>query len=67
MRFAPCRAEDQDTPPDPNVVDHTAHGHVATVVSGEVIAENGVPTSARTGKLVRGIQSAPARPVTLVR
>jgi N-acyl-D-amino-acid deacylase len=29
------------------------------VVSGEVIAENGVPTQARPGKLVRGRQAAP--------
>jgi len=31
----------------------------ATVVSGEVIAENGVPTAARPGRLVRGRQPAP--------
>jgi N-acyl-D-amino-acid deacylase len=30
-------------------------------VSGEVIAENGVPTEARPGKLIRGRQTAPAR------
>jgi N-acyl-D-aspartate/D-glutamate deacylase len=32
---------------------------VATIVSGEVIAENGVPTDARPGRLVRGRQPAP--------
>lgn len=41
-------------------LDQTAQGYVATVVSGEVIAENGVPTSARPGRLVRGRQPAPA-------
>jgi N-acyl-D-amino-acid deacylase len=29
-------------------------------VSGEVIAENGVPTGARPGRLVRGRQPTPA-------
>ena len=29
-------------------------------VSGEIIAENGVPTAARPGRLVRGRQPAPA-------
>jgi N-acyl-D-aspartate/D-glutamate deacylase len=37
-----------------------ADGYVATIVAGEVIAENGVPTDARPGKLVRGRQSVPA-------
>src|SRR6202044_923715 len=40
----------------------TADGHVATIVAGEVIAENGVPTDARPGKLVRGRQAGPAQP-----
>jgi N-acyl-D-amino-acid deacylase len=35
-----------------------ATGYVATIVSGLVIAENGRPTEARPGKLVRGEQSA---------
>ena len=37
-----------------------ADGYVATIVSGEIIAENGVPTAARPGRLVRGRQPAPA-------
>lgn len=37
----------------------TADGYVATVVSGVVIAEHGVPTAARPGRLVRGRQPAP--------
>ena len=49
-----------DLPAGGRRLDQTADGYVATVVSGEVIAENGVPTSARPGKLVRGRQSAPA-------
>lgn len=49
-----------DLPGSGRRLDQTADGYVATIVSGEVIAENGVPTSARPGKLVRGRQSAPA-------
>lgn len=49
-----------DLPAGGRRLDQTADGYVATVVSGEVIAENGVPTSARPGKLVRGRQPAPA-------
>jgi len=41
-------------------LDQTADGYVATIVSGEVIAENGAPTAARPGKLVRGRQPVPA-------
>ncbi|HEX3920243.1 MAG TPA: amidohydrolase family protein [Caulobacteraceae bacterium] len=37
-----------------------AEGYVATMVSGQVIARDGVPTSALPGRLVRGPQSAPA-------
>ncbi|GLC98640.1 amidohydrolase [Mycobacterium kiyosense] len=48
-----------DLPAGGRRLDQTAQGYVATVVSGEVIAENGVPTSARPGKLVRGRQAAP--------
>jgi N-acyl-D-amino-acid deacylase len=40
-------------------LDQTAEGYVATVVSGQVIAENGLPTDARPGKLVRGGQPTP--------
>lgn len=49
-----------DLPAGGRRLDQTAQGYVATVVSGEVIAENGVPTAARPGKLVRGRQPAPA-------
>lgn len=48
-----------DLPAGGRRLDQTAEGYVATVVSGQVIAENGVPTAARPGKLVRGRQSAP--------
>jgi N-acyl-D-aspartate/D-glutamate deacylase len=37
-----------------------ASGYVATLVSGEVTHENGKPTGALPGKLVRGAQPAPA-------
>ena len=49
-----------DLPAGGRRLDQTADGYVATVVSGEVIAENGVPTAARPGCLVRGRQPAPA-------
>ena len=49
-----------DLPGGGRRLDQTADGYVATIVSGEVIAENGVPTAARPGKLVRGRQPAPA-------
>ncbi|MGH3532215.1 MAG: N-acyl-D-amino-acid deacylase family protein [Mycobacterium sp.] len=49
-----------DLPAGGRRLDQTADGYVATIVSGEVIAENGVPTDARPGKLVRGRQPAPA-------
>ena len=48
-----------DLPAGGRRLDQTADGYVATIVSGEVIAENGVPTDARPGKLVRGRQPAP--------
>ncbi|MCV7257762.1 N-acyl-D-amino-acid deacylase family protein [Mycobacterium shimoidei] len=48
-----------DLPAGGRRLDQTADGYVATIVSGEVIAHNGVPTSARPGKLVRGRQPAP--------
>jgi N-acyl-D-aspartate/D-glutamate deacylase len=48
-----------DLPAGGRRLDQTAEGYVATVVSGEVIAENGVPTAARPGKLVRGRQPVP--------
>ncbi|MCV7230228.1 N-acyl-D-amino-acid deacylase family protein [Mycolicibacterium komossense] len=49
-----------DLPAGGRRLDQAADGYVATVVSGEVIAENGVPTDARPGRLVRGRQPAPA-------
>ena len=48
-----------DLPAGGRRLDQTADGYVATIVSGEVIAENGVPTDARPGKLVRGRRPAP--------
>lgn len=48
-----------DLPAGGRRLDQTAQGYVATVVSGEVIAENGVPTATRPGRLVRGRQPAP--------
>ena len=48
-----------DLPAGGRRLDQTAEGYVATVVSGQVIAENGGPTDARPGKLVRGRQRVP--------
>ncbi|MBZ4622157.1 N-acyl-D-amino-acid deacylase family protein [Mycobacterium avium] len=49
-----------DLPAGGRRLDQTADGYVATIVSGEIIAENGVPTAARPGKLVRGRRPGPA-------
>lgn len=49
-----------DLPAGGRRLDQTADGYVATIVSGEIIAEHGVPTTARPGKLVRGRQPGPA-------
>ncbi|TAM73066.1 amidohydrolase family protein [Mycobacterium sp.] len=49
-----------DLPAGGRRLDQTADGYVATIVSGEIIAEHGVPTAARPGKLVRGRQPRPA-------
>ncbi len=49
-----------DLPAGGRRLDQTAEGYVATIVSGEVIVENGQPTAARPGRLVRGRQPAPA-------
>lgn len=49
-----------DLPAGGRRLDQTAEGYVATIVAGEVIAENGVSTDARPGKLVRGRQLDPA-------
>ena len=56
-----------DLPAGGRRLDQTADGYVATIVSGEVIARDGVPTAARPGRLVRGRQPAPARPCGFIR
>ena len=48
-----------DLPGGRRRLDQKADGYVATIVSGEVIAENGEPTAARPGVLVRGRRAAP--------
>ncbi|MCZ8382356.1 amidohydrolase family protein [Mycobacterium sp. CPCC 205372] len=48
-----------DLPAGGRRLDQRADGYVATVVSGEVIAEHGAPTAARPGRLVRGRRPAP--------
>ena len=48
-----------DLPAGGRRLDQTADGYVATIVSGAVIAENGAPTDARPGRLIRGRQPAP--------
>ncbi|ORV88463.1 amidohydrolase [Mycobacterium interjectum] len=48
-----------DLPAGGRRLDQTAEGYVTTIVSGEIIAENGVPTEARPGKLVRGRKPMP--------
>lgn len=48
-----------DLPAGGRRLDQRADGYVATIVSGEVIAEDGCPTAARPGRLVRGRQPAP--------
>jgi N-acyl-D-amino-acid deacylase len=49
-----------DLPAGGRRLDQTADGYVITMVAGEVIAENGEPTAARPGKLIRGRQPTPA-------
>ncbi|BBX64998.1 amidohydrolase [Mycobacterium saskatchewanense] len=48
-----------DLPAGGRRLDQTADGYVTTVVSGEIIAERGIPTDARPGKLVRGRRATP--------
>lgn len=48
-----------DLPAGGRRLDQSAEGYVATIVSGEIVAEHGVPTAARPGRLVRGRQEAP--------
>ncbi len=57
-----CTARSSSTICPPADADWTrrADGYVATIVSGEIIAENGVPTDARPGRLVRGRRPLPA-------
>lgn len=50
-----------DLPAGGRRLDQAAEGYVATIVSGEIVAEHGVPTAARPGRLVRGRQEAPTR------
>lgn len=49
----------KDLPAGGRRLDQTAEGYVATIVSGELIAENGVPTAARPGRLIRGRRAEP--------
>jgi N-acyl-D-aspartate/D-glutamate deacylase len=49
-----------DLPAGGRRLDQTADGYRATIVSGQIITENGVATAARPGRLVRGRQPAPA-------
>src|SRR6202162_1245829 len=48
-----------DLPAGGRRLDQTSDGYVVTIVSGEIIVENGQPTAARPGRLVRGRQAAP--------
>ncbi len=48
-----------DLPGGRRRLDQRADGYVATIVSGQVIADNGEPTAARPGVLVRGRRPAP--------
>jgi N-acyl-D-aspartate/D-glutamate deacylase len=48
-----------DLPAGGRRVFQTGEGYVATIVSGEVVYENGVHTGAMPGRLVRGSQPAP--------
>ncbi len=49
-----------DLPAGGRRVFQTAEGYVATIVSGEPVYENGAPTGAMPGRLVRGSQPEPA-------
>jgi N-acyl-D-aspartate/D-glutamate deacylase len=48
-----------DLPAEGRRLVQDASGYVATIVSGEIIVENGKPTGVLPGKLVRGPQAAP--------
>ena len=49
-----------DLPAGGRRVFQTAEGYVTTIVSGEPVYENGTPTGAMPGRLVRGSQPEPA-------
>jgi N-acyl-D-aspartate/D-glutamate deacylase len=46
----------EDLPGGGRRLHQRAEGYVATILSGEVIAENGKPTGVRVGQLIRGAQ-----------
>lgn len=48
-----------DLPAEGRRLVQDASGYIATIVSGEIIVENGKPTGALPGKLIRGPQAAP--------
>jgi N-acyl-D-amino-acid deacylase len=48
-----------DLPAGGRRLDQTADGYVATIVSGEIITKNGIPTEARPGRLIRGRKPTP--------
>jgi N-acyl-D-aspartate/D-glutamate deacylase len=48
-----------DLPADGKRLVQRASGYVATLVAGEVVSRNGVPTGALPGALLRGAQAAP--------
>ena len=48
-----------DLPAEGRRLVQDASGYVATIVSGEIIVENGKPTGVLPGKLVRGPQASP--------
>jgi N-acyl-D-amino-acid deacylase len=49
-----------DLPAGGKRLDQGADGFVETIVAGECISRNGVPTGVFPGRLVRGRQAAPA-------
>lgn len=51
-----------DLPAGGRRLDQRASGYRWTIVAGEIIARDDMPTGALPGRLVRGKQSAPARP-----
>jgi N-acyl-D-aspartate/D-glutamate deacylase len=50
----------RDLPGGGQRLDQRADGYIATIVSGQIIAERGVPTSHRPGKLIRGAKEPKA-------